>query len=220
MKGIFAATGQTCLAGSRVLVHEEIREEFVERLTDQAGEIALGDPLEPDTEMGPVAFREQWEKVREYVEIGTGEGATLAFGGEQPGDLPGECFIQPTVLVDVESGMQVAQEEIFGPVASVMGFADEEEALELANDVNYGLAAGVWTENTRRAQRLADGIEAGTVWINEYRMVAPQSPFGGFKNSGLGRENGPEGLEEYCQTKSIWIDRTGEVGDPFALDTG
>ena len=131
MKGIFAATGQTCFAGSRVLVHEEIREEFVERLTDQAGEIALGDPLGPDTEMGPVAFREQWEKVREYVEIGTGEGATLAFGGEQPGDLPGECFIQPTVLVDVESGMQVAQEEIFGPVASVMGFADEEEALEL-----------------------------------------------------------------------------------------
>ena len=220
MKGIFAATGQTCVAGSRVLVHEDIRDEFVSRLTDRAGEISLGDPLDPETEMGPVAFRDQWEKVRDYIEIGTDEGATLAFGGEQPGDLPGECFIQPTVLVDVENGMQVAQKEIFGPVASVITFADEGEVLELANDVEYGLAAGVWTEDMRRAQRMAEGIEAGTIWINEYRMVAPQSPFGGFKSSGLGRENGREGLEAYCQTKSVWIDRTGEVGDPFALDTG
>lgn len=220
MKGIFAATGQTCLAGSRVLVHEAIRDEFVDKLTDRADEIELGDPLDPGTEMGPVAFREQWEKVKGYIDSGQEEGATLAFGGEQPDDLPGDCFIQPTVLVDIESGMQVAQEEIFGPVASVITFADEEEALELANDVEYGLAAGVWTEDMRRAQQMAEGIQAGTVWINEYRMVAPESPFGGYKDSGLGRENGREGLEEYYQTKSVWIDQTGEVGDPFALDTG
>lgn len=220
MKGIFAATGQTCLAGSRVLVHEAVRNEFVKRLTDRAGEIDLGDPLDSTTEMGPVAFREQWEKVRDYINSGLHEGATLAFGGEQPDNLPGECFIQPTVLVDIESGMQVAQEEIFGPVASVITFADEAEALELANDIEYGLAAGVWTEDMRRAQHMAEGIQAGTIWVNEYRMVAPESPFGGYKDSGIGRENGREGLEEYYQVKSVWIDQTGEVGDPFALDTG
>lgn len=217
MKGIFAATGQTCLAGSRVIVHEDIQEEFVDKLTDRAESITLGDPRDPDTEMGPVAFREQWEKVRRYVEEGVDEGATIEFGGERPDELPGECFIQPTVLVNVDNGMTVAQEEIFGPVASVISFNSADEALEIANDTKYGLAGAVWTADMNRARRFVEGIRAGTVWVNEYRMVAPNSPFGGYKDSGLGRENGREGLEEYYQTKSIWYDHAGEVGDPFSL---
>ncbi|MFB6108752.1 MAG: aldehyde dehydrogenase [Haloplanus sp.] len=218
MKGIFAATGQTCMAGSRVIVHEDIQEEFVEKLTARAEDITLGDPRDPDTEMGPVAFKEQWEKVSHYVDEGVAEGATLQFGGERPNDLPGECFIQPTVLVDVDSGMQVAQEEIFGPVASVISFSTEDEALALANDVDFGLAGAVWTENMNRARRFVEGIRAGTVWVNEYRMVSPNSPFGGYNDSGIGRENGREGLEEYYQVKSVWYDHAGEVGDPFSLD--
>jgi aldehyde dehydrogenase (NAD+) len=217
IKGIFAATGQTCLAGSRVFVHESIAETVVDRLTDRAREIELGDPLDPETEMGPVAFRGQWEKVKEYVDLGSEEGARIAYGGEQPEDLPGECFIQPTVLVDVDNDMTVAREEIFGPVASVIEFSDESEAIELANDTPYGLAAGVWTEDMRQAHRVAGRLEAGTVWINEYRVVSRLSPFGGYKDSGLGRENGREGLEAYQQTKSVWMDLTGEVTDPFKL---
>lgn len=217
VKGIFAATGQTCLAGSRVLVHEEIVDEVVDRLVDRAAAIELGDPMDPDTEMGPIAYREQWEKVKKYVDIGVDEGATVAFGGERPEELPGECFIQPTVLTDVDNDMRVAREEIFGPVAAIIPFADESEAIEVANDSPFGLAAGVWTEDMRLARRVVDALEAGTVWVNEYRVLSYRAPFGGYKASGLGRENGEEGLEEYLQTKTVWIDQTGEVGDPFKL---
>jgi len=217
VKGIFAATGQTCLAGSRVLVHEAVHDEFVERFTDRARSVTLGDPMDPETEMGPVAFRDQWEKVRHYVETGAEEGAEVAYGGEQPDGAPGECFVQPTVLVGVDNGMQVAREEIFGPVASVIEVADEADAVETANDTDYGLAAGVWTEDMRQAHRVADALDAGTVWVNEYRTLSHRSPFGGFGDSGLGRENGAEALDEYRQTKSVWIDLDGEVDDPFTL---
>lgn len=217
IKGIFAATGQTCLAGSRVFIHEDIAEQFVDRLTERAREVKLGDPLDPETEMGPVAFKEQWRTDKEYIDKGVDEGATLQFGGEQPEDLPGECFLQPTILADVENEMTVAQEEIFGPVASVLTFSSEEEVIELANDTQFGLAAGIWTEDMRRAHRLADELEAGTIWVNEYRTLAYNSPFGGYKDSGLGRENGLEGLEEYLQTKSVYLDLSGDVSDPFKL---
>ncbi|MFB6122809.1 MAG: aldehyde dehydrogenase [Haloferacaceae archaeon] len=217
VKGIFAATGQTCLAGSRVLVHEDVRDEFVDRFTERAREVELGDPMDRSTEMGPVAFRDQWEKVRKYIDVGTEEGATVAYGGERPADLPGECFIQPTVLVDVDNEMQVAREEIFGPVASVITVSDEADAIETANDTEYGLAAGVWTEDARQAHRVAGELDAGTVWINEYRTVSRRTPFGGFKDSGLGRENGAEALDEYRQAKSIWMDLSGSVDDPFTL---
>lgn len=218
-KGIFAATGQTCVAGSRVLVAEEIYDEFIDRFVARANDIELGDPLDRETEMGPVAFPEQWNKVRKYIDIGTSEGAEIAFGGEQPDDLSGDLFIQPTILTGVDSGMQVAQEEIFGPVASVIKFSNEEEAIQLANDTDYGLAAGVWTEDMRRVHRLADEIEAGTVCINEYRVMSYRAPLGGYKASGLGREQGKVGLEEYLQTKSVWMDLDGEVSDPFSMDT-
>jgi aldehyde dehydrogenase (NAD+) len=217
IKGIFAATGQTCLAGSRVFVHEDVHEAFVDRFTERASEVKLGDPLDPETQMGPTAFPGQREKVERYVDIAREEGATVTFGGERPEDTPGECFVQPTVLVDVENGMRVAQEEIFGPVASVLSFSTESEVVELANDTDYGLAAGVWTEDTRRALRMVEKLEAGTVWVNEYRTVSFRSPFGGYKDSGLDRENGREGLEEYQRTKSVWIDRAGEVEDPFTM---
>ena len=217
IKGIFAATGQTCLAGSRVFVHEEIADAFIERFVDRAEDIELGDPMDPDTEMGPVAFRGQWETDVSYVQKGVEEGATLSFGGDQPEDLPGECFLQPTILTDVENDMTVAQEEIFGPVASVLTFDDEEELIELANDTQFGLAAGVWTEDMGQAHRFADNVEAGTVWVNEYRTLSYNAPFGGYKDSGLGRENGTEGLDEYQQTKTVWMDLSGEVDDPFKL---
>ena len=217
IKGIFAATGQTCLAGSRVLVHDEIYDKFVERLTDRVDDITLGDPLDPETEMGPIAFRDQWEKVTSYVETGKSEGATVAYGGDQPNDLPGDCFIRPTVLVDVENNMQVAREEIFGPVASVIRIENENDAIETANDTTYGLAAGIWTEDMRQAHRIADVLEAGTIWVNEYRTISHASPFGGYKNSGLGRENGKEALDAYRQSKSVWFDLTGEVSDPFQM---
>ena len=217
VKGIFAATGQTCVAGSRILVHEEIREEFVDRFVDRASNITLGDPRDPDTEMGPIAFDTQWEKVRKYIDLGESEGATIAYGGKKPDDLPGDCFIEPTIFVDVDNDMSIARDEIFGPVASVITFSTEEEALEIANDTRYGLAAGVWTEDMRQAQRVANGIDAGTVWINEYRTGATRAPVGGFKDSGLGREGGKEGLDEYRQEKCIYIDQTGEVANPFQL---
>lgn len=217
IKGIFAATGQTCLAGSRVFVEDDIAEEFVDRFSDRAAEINLGDPLDPETEMGPVAFRDQWETDTSYIETGLEEGATLEYGGKQPDDLPGECFLQPTILTDVENDMTVAQEEIFGPVASVLTFDDESELIELANQSQFGLAAGIWTEDHRQATRIANQLEAGTIWINEYRTLSYNAPFGGYKDSGLGRENGIEGLEEYQQTKTIWVDLSGEVDDPFKL---
>lgn len=217
IKGIFAATGQTCLAGSRVFIHEDIADEFLDRFVDRTRAIELGDPMNPETEMGPVAFREQWETNMSYIETAKQEGATLTFGGEQPEELPGDCFIRPTILTDVDMGMTVAQEEIFGPVASVLTFESEEEVLEMGNQTEFGLAAGVWTNSMAQAHRFAERAEAGTVWVNEYRTLAYNAPFGGYKDSGLGRELGQEGLEEYQQTKTVWFDLSGEVEDPFTL---
>jgi acyl-CoA reductase-like NAD-dependent aldehyde dehydrogenase len=215
LKGIFAATGQSCMAGSRILVHEDVHDEFVETFVERASQIEMGDPMDPTTQMAPVAFDGQYETVMEYIELGVEEGATLEFGGDTPEDLPGDLFIRPTIMTDVDNDMTVAQEEIFGPVASVIPFSDETEALEIANDTDYGLGAGVWTDDTSQAFRMANGLNAGNVWINEYRLATWNTPSGGMGDSGIGRENGQEALEEYRTSKSIYLDTSGEVPDPF-----
>ena len=217
--GIFAATGQTCIAGSRLLVHESVRDELVERVAARAATIRLGDPLEMATEMGPIAFAEQLGKVRGYVELGVQEGARLVTGGREPEEpeLRDGYFFQPTVLTGVDNSMRIAREEIFGPVLGAIAFRDEDEAIRIANDTTYGLAAGIWTRDVQRAHRVAHAVNAGTVWVNTYRVLAYNVPYGGFNQSGIGRENGLEGLDAYLQTKSVWIELSGQSRDPFKL---
>jgi (Z)-2-((N-methylformamido)methylene)-5-hydroxybutyrolactone dehydrogenase len=219
VSGIFAATGQTCIAGSRLLVQRSICDRFVERLVAFASTARLGDPSSPDTQVGPVTTPQQFEKVLGYIDIARAEGARVALGGKRA-DGP-ECgagwFVEPTILVGVDNTMRVAREEIFGPVLSVIPFDDEDEALAIANDSPYGLAAGVWTQDIRRAIRMSERLQAGTVWVNTYRAVSYLSPFGGYKRSGLGRENGQDAIYEYLQTKSVWISTAESVPNPFVL---
>lgn len=214
--GVFAATGQTCLAGSRLLVHESIHDELVELIVRRAQTIVLGDPTDPATEMGPVANERQLASVLGMIDKAVADGATVATGGGQsPGR--GGLFVEPTVLTDVRPDMPIAQEEVFGPVLAVTRFSTEDEALALANGTNYGLAAGVWTRDLQRAHRVAAAVTAGTVWINAYRVVGPGVPFGGFKGSGWGRENGPDAVLEFTETKAVWVELTGATRDPFTI---
>ncbi|MDE0128095.1 MAG: aldehyde dehydrogenase [Gammaproteobacteria bacterium] len=217
ISGIFAASGQSCIAGSRLLLQDSIHDEFLERLVGLAGEARIGDPMSPETQVGPITTEPQYRKILEYIDIAKGEGARLVLGG---GSVPAPdgnrgLFVQPTIFADVTRDMRIAQEEVFGPVLAVMRFRNEDEAIAIANDVNYGLAAGVWTESLRRGIMVSERLEAGTIWVNTYRSTSYTTPFGGYKASGLGRENGMEAIKEYLQTKSVWYYAGGDVANPY-----
>ncbi|PKW16562.1 aldehyde dehydrogenase [Saccharopolyspora spinosa] len=213
--GVFAATGQTCMAGSRLICHADVHDELTRLVAERAAQIKLGDPNDPATEMGPVANAAQYEKVLGYLDQARAEGATVAYGGAAE-DALGGYFVKPTVLT-VKPTDTVFREEVFGPVLSAVTFTDEDEAIRLANDTPYGLAGAVWTKDVHRAHRVAGKIRAGSVWINAYRVVAPNVPFGGYKSSGLGRENGIDSLDPYLENKSVWVELTGGTRDPFIL---
>ena len=204
-EGIFYNTGQSCDALSRTLVHEEIHDEFMALFAEAAAEWTLGDPLVEGTMVGPLASEQQFDKVQEYVDIGQETDATLVTGGDAAEEFDRGWFVEPTIFDGVDNGDRLAQEEIFGPVASVVTFGSYEEAIELANDIDYGLASAVATTDLSLAHRAAADIEAGTVWINDYARFSPGLAFGGYKRSGIGRECGAETLDEYRQAKTVAI---------------
>jgi len=213
MMGIFFNQGQVCCAGSRLFLSEEIKDEFLDRFKEKAQKVRVGDPMDAATHMGPQVSEEQLNRIKGYVDIAREEGAQVLTGGCPPeleGDFQRGYFFQPTIFGDVKNQMRVAQEEIFGPVTSVITFTDEEDLVKQANETIYGLSAGIWTRDIVRAHRFARDIHAGTIWINTFNMFNAASPFGGFKQSGYGREMGKHALELYTQVKSVWVDLSGK----------
>ncbi len=216
VSGIFGATGQTCVAGSRLLVQESIHDEFVDCLLELAKSAKVGNPMEQNTHIGPVTTRQQYDKVMSYIKIAKDEGAECILGGNPcVVEGGGDQFVEPTIFTGVTNDMRIAQEEVFGPVLSVITFKDEDEAIRIANDVVYGLAAGVWTKDIRRAMRFTKSLKAGTIWVNTYRAFSYMVPFGGMKRSGLGRESGIAAIREYLQVKSVWLSTATELPNPF-----
>ncbi len=211
--GIFFNQGEACVAGSRLLAEADVADELAVKVSEKAEAIRLGSGLDPNTEMGPLISAAHRTRVKGYVEAARKEGADVVVGGDDVTvtGFEGGFFLQPTVINGVRSDMSVAQEEIFGPVLSVLPWKDEEELLDLANGVGYGLASGIWSSDVSKALRIADRLDAGTVWINTYGMFDVAVPFGGRKQSGFGRELGEEALEPYLHSKSVWVDLTSAV---------
>lgn len=216
LAGIFAASGQTCVAGSRAYLHVDIADDIIARVVERAGQLVLGDPSDPATEMGPAASDDQRDRILSMIDRARADGATIAAGGVVDPELGGR-FVRPTVITDVDNQSSIVREEVFGPVLSVLTFTDEDEVVELANDSDYALAAGVWTNDIRLGHRMAKNLDVGTVWINTYRNVSYMAPFGGFKQSGYGKDNGLEALDGFLQTKTVWVELAGATRDPFVI---
>lgn len=219
ISGIFAASGQTCIAGSRLLVQRAVYDEVTRRVVEFAATAKLGDPQDLDTQVGPITTQQQRKKVLDYIAVAHADGAECLLGGKVPADasLAGGWFVEPTIFGSVTNQMRIAREEVFGPILSIIPFEDDADAIRIANDTIYGLAAGVWTRDMKRAIRMADAIQAGTVWVNTYRAVSFMAPFGGYKQSGIGRENGQDAIYEFMQTKCVWLNLAETVPNPFVM---
>ena len=215
---IFSASGQSCVAGSRLLVQEGIYDQLLQRLASRAADIIIGDPLDENSQMGPLATHNQLELIERTVADAVAKGATLVSGGQRPAHPDKGLYFQPTIVACPDQSFDVVRNEMFGPVVSVVKFSDEAEAIELANDTRFGLASGVFTKDSARGLRMSKALRAGIVWVNTYRVVSPMAPFGGYKNSGYGREAGYEAINDYTREKTVWINTSPDpIDDPFRM---
>ena len=215
---IFSASGQSCVAGSRLLLHESIHDEVLARVAEKASKIRIGDPLDENSQMGPLATRAQLDNIDSTVADARANGATLVHGGKQPAGMGDGWYYEPTVVACPDQQIGIVQRELFGPVVSALRFTDEAHALQLANDCRFGLAAGIFTADIGRALRITKGIRSGIVWVNTYRMVSPLAPFGGYKDSGYGRESGLEAIYDYTRPKTVWLNTSPDpIADPFVM---
>jgi acyl-CoA reductase-like NAD-dependent aldehyde dehydrogenase len=216
--GNFGATGQSCVAGSRVFIQSGIREQLLEKLVERASQIRIGDPLADDTQVGPLCTRQQLDHVSESVDDAVREGARLLLGGKRPEGFDTGWYYSPTILDCPHQDIRTVREEMFGPILSALSFDTEAEAIEMANNSDFGLGSGVFTSNVARALRVSDAIHSGIVWVNTYRVISPIAPFGGFKNSGPGRESGIDTIYDYTRTKTVWINTSTEpMANPFIM---
>jgi acyl-CoA reductase-like NAD-dependent aldehyde dehydrogenase len=216
--GIFGASGQSCVAGSRLYLQEQIYDDFMDRMLGTASNILIGDPLAEETQMGPLATMAQIEHIERQIEIAKQEGAKILHGGKRPAHLNKGWFFEPTIVECPSQKNTIVDTELFGPVLSVQRFKTEEEVVKLANDTKYGLASGIFTRNIARAHRVADAIRAGIVWVNTYRVVSPIAEFGGYKDSGLGRESGFQAIYDYTRPKTVWVNTSDTpMANPFVM---
>jgi acyl-CoA reductase-like NAD-dependent aldehyde dehydrogenase len=216
--GIFGASGQSCVAGSRAFLHKNIYDQVIDRVISRTSTITIGDPMAAETEMGPLATESQLKRMEHYVQSGKEQGANLIYGGKRPADLKKGWYFEPTIFEHTNTQVRIAQEEIFGPVLTVIPFETEEEVIGMANNTNYGLAAGIWTNNLARAHQISKAVRAGIVWVNTYRSISPIASIGGSHWSGYGREGGFESIHEYTQNKVVWMNTSSEpMPDPFIM---
>jgi len=216
--GIFGASGQSCVAGSRLYLHHKIADRFLDTMVDQAKQIRIGDPLEEATQMGPLATTAQLERIEEEVAFAQEQGGKLLHGGQRPAQPNRGWYYEPTIIECPDQKLRIVDTELFGPVLSVLRFETEEEVIKLANDTNYGLAAGIFTRDGARSLRVARATRAGIVWINTYRVVSPIAEFGGFKDSGYGRESGFQAIYDYTRQKTVWINTSSApMTNPFVM---